>query len=140
VFSHFFFFWVAQYCLSKIPHCAWWRAIKRPRTRPTAARQVSNVHERDLVTNQNVKFRPLLGQTYLLESLFSDPVREQLGISASGDRRILVELRSIKVSHVLLCLWRVPSHLTCLSFVSTEYMNRAADEKHATFTTVLVVD
>jgi len=33
--------------------------------------------------------RPFLGQTYLLESLFSDPVREQLGISASGDRTIL---------------------------------------------------
>ena len=31
-----------------------WQAIKRPRTRSTAARQVSNTHERDLVTNQNV--------------------------------------------------------------------------------------
>jgi len=30
------------------------KAIKRPRTRSTAARQVSNAHERDLVTNQNV--------------------------------------------------------------------------------------
>ena len=29
-------------------------AIKRPRTRSTAARQVSNAYERDLVTNQNV--------------------------------------------------------------------------------------
>ena len=29
-------------------------AIKRPRTRSTTARQVSNAHERDLVTNQNV--------------------------------------------------------------------------------------
>jgi len=29
-------------------------AIKRPRTRSTAARQVSNAHERDIVTNQNV--------------------------------------------------------------------------------------
>ena len=29
-------------------------AIKRPRTRSTAARQVSNAHHRDLVTNQNV--------------------------------------------------------------------------------------
>jgi len=29
-------------------------AIKRPRTRSTAARQVSNTHTRDLVTNQNV--------------------------------------------------------------------------------------
>jgi len=29
-------------------------AIKRPRTGSTAARQVSNAHERDLVTNQNV--------------------------------------------------------------------------------------
>jgi len=32
-------------------------AIKRPRTRSTAARQVSNTHERDLVTNQNVLIR-----------------------------------------------------------------------------------
>jgi len=33
----------------------WWcLAIQRPRTRSTAARQVSNAHERDLVTNQNV--------------------------------------------------------------------------------------
>ena len=32
----------------------WGWAIKRPRTRSTAARQVSNAHERDLVTNQNV--------------------------------------------------------------------------------------
>ena len=29
-------------------------AIKRPRTRSTAARKVSNTYERDLVTNQNV--------------------------------------------------------------------------------------
>jgi len=28
--------------------------INRPRTRSTAARQVSNAHERDVVTNQNV--------------------------------------------------------------------------------------
>jgi len=45
---------------------------KRPRSRSTAARQVSKAHERDLVTNQNVWFRPFLGQTYLLESLFHD--------------------------------------------------------------------
>jgi len=63
--------------------------IKRPRTRFAAAHQVSNAHKWDLVTNQNVQFRPFLGQTYLWESLFFfDPVREQLGISASGDRRI----------------------------------------------------
>jgi len=30
-------------------------AIKRPRTRSTAARQVSNAHERDLVTNQKIR-------------------------------------------------------------------------------------
>ena len=44
-------------------------AIKRPRTRSTAARQVGNAYERDLVTNQNVQFRPFASQTYLLESL-----------------------------------------------------------------------
>jgi len=31
------------------------QAINRPRTRSAAARQVSNTHERDLVTNQNVE-------------------------------------------------------------------------------------
>jgi len=30
------------------------QAIKRPRTRSTAARQVSNAYERDVVKNQNV--------------------------------------------------------------------------------------
>jgi len=33
-------------------------AIQRPRTRSVAARQVSNAHERDFVTNKNVQFRP----------------------------------------------------------------------------------
>jgi len=33
---------------------SWDEAMKRPRTRSTAARQVGNAHERDLVTNQNV--------------------------------------------------------------------------------------
>jgi len=50
---------------------------------------LSNAHERDLVTNKNVEFRSFLGQTYLLESLFPNPVREQLEISDSGDWRIL---------------------------------------------------
>ena len=36
------------------PYGIWSIAIKRPRTRSIAARQVSNAHERDLVTNQNV--------------------------------------------------------------------------------------
>ena len=63
-------------------------AIQRPRTRSAAARQTSNTHERDLVTNQNVLFRPCLGQTYLLESLFPDLVREQLAICDGGDWRI----------------------------------------------------
>jgi len=39
-------------------YCAWGRAIQRPRTRSAAARQVSNAHERDLVTYNNVYFRP----------------------------------------------------------------------------------
>jgi len=46
------------------------RAIKRQRTRSAAVCPVSNAHERDLVTNQNVWFRPFLGQKYLLERLF----------------------------------------------------------------------
>jgi len=32
------------------------RTIQRPRTRSAAARQMSNAHERDLVTNQNIYF------------------------------------------------------------------------------------
>ena len=55
------------------------RAINRPRTRSTTARQVSNAYERDLVRS-NVSFG---------KSFFSDSVCEQLGISASGDWRIL---------------------------------------------------
>ena len=54
VFTILHFFWFAQYCLSKIPLLCMGENDKRPRTRYTTARQVSNAHERDLVTNQNV--------------------------------------------------------------------------------------
>jgi len=71
------------------------RAIKRPRTRSTAARQVSNAHERDLVTNQNVQFRPFLGQTYLLESLFfSIQFASSWGSAATGsEKKTLKKIR-----------------------------------------------
>jgi len=49
VFAILYIFWFAQYCLSKIPLLYIRRAIKRPRTRSAAARQVSNAHERDVV-------------------------------------------------------------------------------------------
>jgi len=62
----------------------WKRAIKSPRTRSAAARQVSNAYERDLATNENIQFRPLLSQTYLLESLFLDPVRSGPGDAFHG--------------------------------------------------------
>ena len=89
-------------CTSYTP-CVLLSAIKRPRRRSAAARQVSNAHERHLVTNQNVYFRPFLGQTYLLESVFFlDPVRE-LGISASGDWRILCRVWSTK-SYMCTCV------------------------------------
>jgi len=85
MFSQFFIFFGLPNTVSLTSHyCAWGRARKRPPTRSTAARQVSNAHERYLVTNQNNWFRPFLGQTYLLESLFSDIFREQLGFSARG--------------------------------------------------------
>jgi len=77
----------------KSHYCAWGRAIQRPRTRYAAARQVSNAHERDLVTNNNVYFRPFQFKTYLLNSCFSDPVRGQPAISASGDWRILCRVK-----------------------------------------------
>jgi len=52
-------FWCAQVCplLSRDSFSSA-IAIKRPRTRSAAARQVSNAHERDLVTNKNVWFKP----------------------------------------------------------------------------------
>ena len=51
---------------------------------------------------------------YVLESLFSDPAREQPAISSRKQPvNSLSSLNNI-VSHVLLCLWLVPSHLTCL--------------------------
>jgi len=54
MFSQFFIFFGLPNTVSLRSHyCAWGRAIKRPRTKSTAVRQVSNVHERDLVTNQN---------------------------------------------------------------------------------------
>jgi len=49
--------------------------MQRPRTRSAAARQMSNAHERDRVTNENVRFRPCLGQPYIFESLSFDSVR-----------------------------------------------------------------
>ena len=45
----------------------------------------------------------VVGQTYLLESIFSNPVRQQLGISASGDWRILCRVSSIK-SYMCTCV------------------------------------
>jgi len=55
MFSQFFgFFGLPNTVSLRSQYCAWGRAIKRPRTRSTAARQMSNAHERDLVTNQNV--------------------------------------------------------------------------------------
>ena len=58
-----------------------------------------------------------------MESLFSDPVREQLGISASGDWRILCRVKK----HESVTCTRVS--LACpfsskVSFVNTEWMNR----------------
>ena len=54
------------------------------------------------------------GQTYLLEGLFfrsSSRAAGDFQPAATGE--FFVELRSIKVSHVLLCLWLVFCHLTC---------------------------
>jgi len=73
-------------------------AIKRPRTKSTAARQVSNVHERDLVTNHNVLFRPFLGQTYLLESIFSDAF---LGAALTRVMRAGVPIPAVAAASVL---------------------------------------
>jgi len=94
-------------------YCAWGRVIKRPRTTSAATHQVSNTHKRDHVTNQNVEFRPFLGQTYLLKSIFSIHFASSWRFQPAVTGEFFVELRSIKVSHVLLCIWLVPSHLTC---------------------------
>jgi len=73
-------------------------AIKRPRTKSTAARQVSNVHERDLVTNHNVLFRPFLGQMYLLESIFPDAL---LGAALTRVMRAVVPIPAVGAASVL---------------------------------------
>jgi len=46
---------------------------------------------------------------YCLESLFPDPVREQPAILPAPGR-FFVGFKNIKVSHVLLCVWLLPSH------------------------------
>jgi len=73
-------------------------AIQRPQTRSAAAHPLSNAHERVLAMKSNVYSRPFLGQTYLLEIFFFDPVREQP--AAMGE--FFVELRSIHVTPVSL--------------------------------------
>ena len=114
VFTVLYFLWFAQYCLSKIPLLCMGYSDKTP-TNKIWSSALSEQRPRTRSCHKSERLVwPFLGQTYLLESLFPDPVREQLGILASGDWRILCRVRSIKVSHVLLCLWLVPSHLTCL--------------------------
>jgi len=54
IFTILYFFGLPNTVSLRFHYYAWGRAIKRPRTRSTAACQVSNAHERDLVTNQNV--------------------------------------------------------------------------------------
>ena len=54
IFTILYFFGLPNTVSLRFHYCPWGRAIKRPRTRSTAACQVSNAHERDLVTNQNV--------------------------------------------------------------------------------------
>ena len=95
------------------------RALKRPRTKSTTARQVSNAYERDLVTNQNVQFRPFLGQTYLLESLFF-PIQftSSWGFQAAATGEFFVEFRALKVTCVLVSL-ACPFSFN-VSFVNTE--------------------
>jgi len=53
-FHNSFFFGLPNTVSLRSHYCTWGRAIKRPRTRSAAARQVSDAHEQYLVTNQNV--------------------------------------------------------------------------------------
>jgi len=56
------------------------------------------------------------GQICSRESLTAKAVdiASSWGFQPAATGEFFVELRSIKVSHVLLCLWLVPSYLTCL--------------------------
>jgi len=55
-------------------------AIQRPRTSSAAARQVSNAHRRDLVTNKNVWLGPF-GSNVPFGKSFSLSSREQLPVA-----------------------------------------------------------
>ena len=55
-------------------YCAWGRAIKRPRTRSAAARQVSNAHERDLVMNLTFSLGPFQVKRTFLKVFFRSSV------------------------------------------------------------------
>ena len=89
-------------------------AIQRPRTRSATVRQVSNAREQDLVTNKNVQFRPFWVKRTFWKVFFSIQFASSWQFQPAATGEFFVELRSIKVSHVLLFLWLVPSHLTCL--------------------------
>jgi len=109
-FFHWHVFTIFHFCFglpntvsSRSHYFVWWR-LGLYEQDLLLARQVSNGHEPDLVTNKNVQFRPCYSlEAYILESLFADPVRENPAISpATG--RFLVKFRNIIASHVLLCL------------------------------------
>jgi len=70
MFSQFFVFWFAQYCLSKIPLLCMGESDKAP-TNKIYRRASSEQHPRTRSCHESERlFRPFLGQTYLLESLF----------------------------------------------------------------------
>ena len=54
VFTILYFFGFPNKVFLRSRYCAWGRAIQRPQTRSAAARQVSNAHQQDLVTNLNI--------------------------------------------------------------------------------------
>ena len=89
------------------------RAIKRPRTRSTAARQVSNAYERDLVRS-NVSF----GKSFFFLIQFAN----SWGFQPAATGEYFLEFRSLKVTCVLVSLSCPFS--SNVSFVNTEYMKR----------------
>jgi len=103
-FSPFFIFLLVCNTVSlRYHHCAWWRAIQCPRTRSTAARQVSNAQKRYLVNNKNVQFRSFISQPYILESLSSNSVCTAGDKIQLVDAEFFIEFSAIKC-HMYSCI------------------------------------
>jgi len=115
------FFCFAQYCLSKIPLLCMGESDKAPTNKICCCGRASGEQcpRKRFCYESERLVQALLGQTYLLGSLFPYPVREQLAISASGDGRILCRVKKHKIVIFTLVSQACPFSSN-VSFVNTE--------------------